>query len=240
MSCSSFGDIILMDPTTNDGSFESRYTGSSLTDSTTTGFGAWQNITRTGVTNSGILSRPGANSGTRFDTISASHLSDPAMGGVAAFAQEDATITFTSINLLGTNGYAIQVGDTIEYSFDVNAQGALAGVSTTTSSASLGLDFGNGLVGSSVFLPDALDGSNNGGTPYTPGFHETFTLTHTVTAADVAGGSLQIVAGLNTSGGGGTPTYMDNIFIHAISVPEPSSLAIMSLIGLGLTIRRRR
>ncbi|YCM47069.1 PEP-CTERM sorting domain-containing protein (plasmid) [Verrucomicrobiaceae bacterium 227] len=237
--------ITLVDPTTNDGSFESQYTGGNITDETTTTNSAGDWVLVTSGFKAGILGRPNTGAPTSaFDNIAASHQSFTG-GGISLFTDNPgggSTITATFANLLGTNGYdSLNIGDVISYSVDINALGAIGGQNNTTSNVTLSLDFGNGLVGGANLIADGVDGSTAGATPYANTAHETLSLMHTVTATDVAGGVLQVVATLNTpdAGSGGGNAYIDNIVVSVEPIPEPSSIALLGFGLLGLLRRRR-
>lgn len=242
--------IVLLDPDTNDGSFESQYTGSNVTNVGAAVVTADWTVNGDPTTpRSGILGRP--NTGTpssAFDRIAASDLTEDG-GGISLFADsstdEGEVVSVTFNNLLGTNGYnVLQEGDVITYSVDINALENPEGTAST-SFVTLGLDFGSGIVGAGTLAAtDGYDGRSAGGaTPFANDAHQTLTLMHTVTAADVLGGQLMVVGTLTALSGtdGGTNAYIDNFVASVNAVPEPSTIAILALAGISLVgVRTRR
>jgi len=115
--------ITLMDPTTNDGSFESNTINTN--GAPTTLPPVWT-VTETAGAVGGVL---GVTHNALFKT-----------DGIDAMFCDNLTTTATSFNLLGTNGYtAVSEGDVFEWSFDFNS-------GNLNSGGAMYLDFGNGPV----------------------------------------------------------------------------------------------
>lgn len=175
--------VTLMDPVTNDGSFESNPPpGGSGINLSPVALAGWS-IVSTGPSAGGLLTRPPHN----FTLQGAD-------GADALFADGSIpnpnTTTATSVDLLGGAYGAVAAGDEFTWSFKVDSWSA-------NSSGSLSLDFGSG----PVLLGSGITGDTNLAS------FTTISGTYTATAADAAGGQLEVVFSISTSGP--TPNFVN-------------------------------
>jgi len=231
--------IVLMNPTTNDGSFESvddNGSGDKSADrklgggasavmgsAITPGFsgvdgGVWT------FTNNG-----GGNKGGWLDRGPTTPLESDGLIGVF---QDDAnkTSVLKSIDILGTNGYAtVNEGDIFSGSFDVNAQDA-----GTNSFSTVSLSFDNGTTWKVAGTQAADDGFQDD--------FQTGSISYVATAQDALDAAANGLRVQFTLFRGSGNNWSDNVQLSVapvVPVPEPASLAMVGLGGL-LMIRRRR
>ena len=204
--------LILMNPTTNDGSFESNTIGTNISPITLPP--VWT-ITTSGPNAGGLLANP-----PHTVTLAGADGSD------ALFADGGSpnVTTATSFNLLGGAYTAVSAGDVFTWSFMVNSFKA-------DGAGTLRLNFGGPLVTVGTGFAGDADLST----------FNTISGTYTATAADALGGQLSAVFSIATATGPGTVNvYGDNVQLSVEPVPEPASALLLLGSGAMLLLRRRR
>ena len=155
----------------------------------------------------------------------------------ATDGEQHGVVSFQVFNALPTSlsqltPHTINAGDTITLTVDVGQVGAFSGSEATIS-----------LYGSTLGLGTAL--SNTNGTALQAGIapasgayllNQTVTYTALASGDPFAGQQIGILF-LNSVG---TQTLFDNVRLDIVAVPEPGSLALLSLGGLALLRRRRK
>jgi len=202
--------LILMNPTTNDGSFESNTSFNAAPVSLPP---VWT-ITATGPNLGGLLSNPP-------DAV----VLAGANGSDALFADGPSpnVTTATSFNLLGGAYTAVSAGDVFTWSFMVNSWQA-------NGAGTLQLNFGGPLVTVGTGFAGDADLST----------FNTISGTYTATAADALGGQLKAVFSIATATDPGVKNvYGDNVQLSVEPLPEPGT-ALFGIACVGIAAFRRR
>ncbi len=218
-------DLIWMSPSVNDGSFES-WT-SVLTSS-------WDNSENKDARTSGVWSYGVTDNDGNPEGVDAGNLGALRPPSDADNLRSDGSIGFycdpsNRKITLRSDPLAIPVGvaadDTLSWSYDASE---LNDYEADDSFLSLGIDFGNGVV---ILSNDpTLDGDS--------GF-ETFSGNHVLTSDDLSAGEFSVEVVIhNIRDVKDGRLFVDNVNLS--SVPEPASLALIGIGGIGVLLRRRR
>ena len=190
----------------------------------------------------------GRSTGGGFSALGRTDNGGPIAGSASAIVNGGANGTYFTGNLL-TGGQVIEAGDLLEFSIDV---------ARTTSGPASGADVAAFLIlsdGVNLFTHILTDDSTLTGTnagrvtiatvDAVAGVVQPVNLTDNSTVVGSGGTYTSAVLEftLNSSGPGGNQNLFDNLSLELTdvsAVPEPSSLAIVGLVGLGLFTRRRK
>ena len=202
--------IVLIDPTTNDGSFESH-----------TGTTTWAPVTLTGSTVTGGSQAAVLDLNSHQPVWGSANMDG---NDVLHIGDTTTPVTATFFDVLGTGGYtSVTAGDVFTWSFDITSQAAGAGATATVR-----IDFGNG----PVFMGSAVSDASVSTT-------ETASGTYTATAADASGGQVVFIGEI-LGAPGDSRTLGDNAQLSVDPIPDPASAVLLLLGLPFVMRRRRR
>ena len=124
----------------------------------------------------------------------------------------------------------------------------IAGETVTISFAAMGAGVNGGVAFAEFFSEISGGGTSSsqilgGGSLALTGVYQNFNFT-TVAGADVGGGvTLQFNAATGANAGSTSRLFIDGVSVSvsvARAVPEPASTTLLSLVGVGMLLRRRR